>query len=403
MKQRSIPLHLIILLYALASLSATVSAATYYVATNGKDSNPGTSSAPFRTIAQGVSVLQPGDTLLIREGTYKETLHHGSEFIPSGLSWSQPITISAYPGEKVTMKPYSGGSVLGLTGGQQYLIIKGIIFDAINCSGDAVGINSGTHHIRFIDGEIKNASKSGVLISPGGRHIPATDIEFINMKIYDNNSSGKGHGMYISTSNNLVDGCEVYRNGGYGIHVYAGKGRADNNTVRNNKVYDNGRNPDTGFTAAGIILSGGDGNEAYNNVVWNNPNGISVSWQNPVNAAVYNNTIYNNSGAGITINYALNTLVANNITYNNGVDLVDNGIGTNLANNLLSDPHFANPDSFDFTLRDSSPAIDAGIDLPNGTDILGRSRTGHTDIGAFEHDSENRPASPRGVRPIFGY
>ena len=34
------------------------SAATYYVATNGNDANPGTQSQPFQTVQKGISVLQ---------------------------------------------------------------------------------------------------------------------------------------------------------------------------------------------------------------------------------------------------------------------------------------------------------------------------------------------------------
>src|SRR5262249_45232346 len=43
---------------------------TYYVATNGNDSNPGTISQPFRTIKKGIGILNAGDTLYIRSGTY---------------------------------------------------------------------------------------------------------------------------------------------------------------------------------------------------------------------------------------------------------------------------------------------------------------------------------------------
>ena len=51
-----------------------VSAATYYVATNGSDSNPGTQSQPFQTVQKGLSVLQAGDTLYLRGGTYAATM-----------------------------------------------------------------------------------------------------------------------------------------------------------------------------------------------------------------------------------------------------------------------------------------------------------------------------------------
>jgi hypothetical protein len=49
-------------------------AKVYYVSTSGSDTNPGTSTAPFKTFAKAVSVLAPGDTLQVMPGTYYESL-----------------------------------------------------------------------------------------------------------------------------------------------------------------------------------------------------------------------------------------------------------------------------------------------------------------------------------------
>jgi len=48
---------------------------TLYVATNGSDANDGALERPWRTIQFGINQLKPGDTLLIRGGTYDERLH----------------------------------------------------------------------------------------------------------------------------------------------------------------------------------------------------------------------------------------------------------------------------------------------------------------------------------------
>jgi hypothetical protein len=50
----------------------TCSAATYYVATDGDDGNPGTGPLPWRTIQQAANVILPGDTVLVRQGHYDE-------------------------------------------------------------------------------------------------------------------------------------------------------------------------------------------------------------------------------------------------------------------------------------------------------------------------------------------
>lgn len=91
----------------LASAGAITHAAgtTFYVDTNGSDSNNGTSlSTPFRTIQQAASVAAAGDTVYIRGGTYRETVtpaHSGSP--------GNPITYQNFQGETVIV---SGNDLL---------------------------------------------------------------------------------------------------------------------------------------------------------------------------------------------------------------------------------------------------------------------------------------------------
>jgi len=47
-------------------------AATYYVATNGSDANPGSEASPWRTIQMAANMLRAGDTVLIKQGVYQE-------------------------------------------------------------------------------------------------------------------------------------------------------------------------------------------------------------------------------------------------------------------------------------------------------------------------------------------
>ena len=51
-------------------LTGFAHATTYYVATNGKDSQTGTSSKPWLTISHADKVVQPGDTVIVEPGTY---------------------------------------------------------------------------------------------------------------------------------------------------------------------------------------------------------------------------------------------------------------------------------------------------------------------------------------------
>ena len=47
----------------------------YYVATNGSDSNPGTQSAPWKTIQKAMNSATAGSTVNIKGGTYYEILN----------------------------------------------------------------------------------------------------------------------------------------------------------------------------------------------------------------------------------------------------------------------------------------------------------------------------------------
>src|SRR5215475_4763111 len=51
-------------------LASRASAATYYVATSGNDANIGSSTAPWSTLQHAVEAIAPGDTILVRSGTY---------------------------------------------------------------------------------------------------------------------------------------------------------------------------------------------------------------------------------------------------------------------------------------------------------------------------------------------
>jgi hypothetical protein len=64
----------IIILTFFCALSAGAAPATYYVATNGLDANPGTIGSPFRTIQKGVNTALAGDTVKVATGQYAENV-----------------------------------------------------------------------------------------------------------------------------------------------------------------------------------------------------------------------------------------------------------------------------------------------------------------------------------------
>ena len=71
---------------------------TYYVATTGSPTNPGTLEQPLRTIQQAVNLTQPGDNVIVRGGVYRETVRPPR----SGTEYA-PITIRTFDDENVTV------------------------------------------------------------------------------------------------------------------------------------------------------------------------------------------------------------------------------------------------------------------------------------------------------------
>ena len=79
-------------------LGCGANAANYYVATNGVDANPGTLAQPFKTVQHAADRARPDDTILIRAGTYRETV------VPARSgSLTAPITFAPFENETVVI------------------------------------------------------------------------------------------------------------------------------------------------------------------------------------------------------------------------------------------------------------------------------------------------------------
>jgi hypothetical protein len=79
---------------------AAACAAELHVATTGNDLHPGTRRAPFRTIQRAAAVAQPGDTITVHAGTYRERVNPPR----GGDSDRRRIVYQAARGERVEIK-----------------------------------------------------------------------------------------------------------------------------------------------------------------------------------------------------------------------------------------------------------------------------------------------------------
>ena len=87
-------------LFLLAMLAPIASATEYHVSPAGNDVQPGTESAPLRTIQRAADLAQPGDVITVHAGTYRERVNPPR----GGTSEERRIVYQAARGEKVEIK-----------------------------------------------------------------------------------------------------------------------------------------------------------------------------------------------------------------------------------------------------------------------------------------------------------
>lgn len=395
---------------ALLSTVAT-HAATYYVATTGNNSNPGTSSQPWKTIAYATSKMVAGDTTYVRGGTYYEG---PIRFGRSGTS-SAPIKLLNVPGQ------YPIINFINKT--RNLVLIQNL-----------AGYNKAIAWITIEGFEIRNGY-NGIKLYNG------QDLTIRRNWIHHNISQGVagGGGLRVLFDRNRVnhngDFARCSTTPSYCTQVHGLYAHGSSYTVTNNLFYDN-----VGFG----LQQNGSSTSSYTSTLHAGPEFAGAkSW------VIANNTFaYNLSRAGMVVwgSQCSNTRIENNIFHENsvkassydaqGIGFLGNSTGVQIKNNLafasgsggtkfivggtagvnytLSgnivntlNPKFVNasatlPSSPNFALTSGSPAIDKGqplsitkISYPGTT----RPKLSGYDVGAYEYyGSSTQLAAPTSLQ-----
>lgn len=134
---------------------------TWYVSTSGSDSNPGTISSPFLTATKADSVVQPGQTVYFRAGTYAIT-GTGITLNTNG-SAGLPITFAAYPNEIVI---FDG---TGMTAGNEIFSIfcnyRTFVGLVLQNSPHNAWFSYNSHHHTWVNCATRNNQRNGWLIN----------------------------------------------------------------------------------------------------------------------------------------------------------------------------------------------------------------------------------------------
>jgi hypothetical protein len=401
---------------------------TYFVATNGSDSNDGSVANPFLRITNSLLKMKSGDTLTIRAGVYSE---HIENTIPAGYGWEQPTTIRAYSGEIVTLNGQTSDlrDLIRIEGSEKHhILLDGLTLDGTNLvtGGNTLKITYSVagqpaHHIRVKDCVIKNCyNGQNVLITAGADAVP-TYCEFTNCTVFGaglhSDFVNQEHGLYIATASNTFEACTVYSNLNLGFHFY---GNYPNyNTVK-------------GCTFAGTSTRLADcaaigtftatNNVFENNIFYDCGYGIvcNSGYTGGVSAVIANNTFYSNSypiyivagGANVSDNLIAASDVTNSfaiwidtgpttnsliVVSNNAIEgvvggssgtIYDPGHAAILSGNLTNQTSVGIIDGAarNFALSSTSVAVAAGVRLQGiVSDFWGRSMFSPTDIGAVQN------------------
>jgi hypothetical protein len=329
-----------------------VEMATYYVATNGNDSNPGTLASPWKTWYYGIGRLVAGDILYIRAGTYTEMQGSGGGNLSgvyisgrSGTAASR-IRVSAYPGDArpvldcSALSPIAGYHRGILMSGVNYWDFYGLILKNVreytssptSYTGSGWEIQTGANiNIEYCDLTycMNGFTLNGLI----------TNLNYINCDAYENWDIYQGGDLCNGYNGNISNGstvnyigCRAWKNCDDGFDNMAGGGKITyrNCWAFNNKAWhggDSGGNGDgfkLGFSTKGY--EAGVQRTLYNCIsAYNGLMGYDESADASCNMAMamYNCVSYNNADY-----YSIRF----NSTYNTGIITLRNNISIGPSN-----------------------------------------------------------------------
>lgn len=285
--------------------------ATYYVATNGSDSNAGTSTnAPLASLGKAAGLAAAGNLVYLRGGTYAVAAKISLKQIATA---AQPIRIRAYPGEKPVLDCSGEGTGTdGISISGNYYRLYGLV---ITNAGHNSIVISGSNNVVELCVSL-GARNTGFHITGGngGTATPSSNL-FLNcdsVRNYDPPVGGNADGFTAKWSlgpGNVFSGCRAWENSDDNWDLWMGTQpvmitncwafRAATNVWDPNNTQFNGNG--NGFKL------GGNGTAtphrlvnclSFGNSAW----GVDQN-NNAAGQTVDQNTVWNNGSGAINLNH----------------------------------------------------------------------------------------------------
>jgi hypothetical protein len=299
--------------------------ASYYIAPNGDDTNPGTIDKPFKTWDKILNLVEPGMLVYVRGGVYfpKSTNQNGARLKGKNGTAEKYIRFWAYPGEHPVLDCSPMKLILSLSGVEfagDYWHFKGLEvknlpqpvndkgiglfcvgFSANNCNHN-IFENLNVHHNGCMGFSLGGNATDNLILNCDSHHnYDPTSVDSQG-KLYD---GGHADGFRISLNNgeaiNTLKGCRSWSNSDDGYDCWGTEGIIN---FENCQAFWNGYKP-------GTTIIKGDGNGFKFGATYLPADG-------KYHRVVTNCIAFQNSGMGFDQNNATcQILLENNTTYRN--------------------------------------------------------------------------------------
>ena len=355
---------------------------SFYVSTTGVDSNPGTQTAPWRTIQHAADTVRAGSTVNVRGGVYEELV----SIKASGNATDGFITFRSYPGETAVLDAEhfapDGRSAIWTIHNKSYVRIEGfevrnyrtaehrLVPLGISVMGAGSHIELLKNNVHHIEQTFNGRDTPGHGANGFGIAVYGTDAKTpISELVLDGNEvhhlkTGSSESLVVNgnVTNFRITHNVVHDNNNIGIDVIgfertapdpavdqARDGVVSGNLVysitsRGNPAYGNEQNSD------GIYVDGGTRILIEQNVMHDVDFGIELASEHKDRSTSYitarNNLIYHCHTAGVSIGgyapergHTDHSTVVNNTFYENDTSRTGSGefqMQWNMADNVFA-------------------------------------------------------------------
>ena len=370
------------ILFACLSGAFAQSNSSFYVSTTGNDSNPGTQTAPWRTIQHAADTVRAGSTVNVLGGVYEELVSINK----SGNAADGFITFRSYPGETAVLDaehftPAGRSAVLTIQS-KSYVRIEGFEIRnfrtaerrlsplGINVIGSGSHIEllkNNVHHIEQTfegrDAPGRGGNGFGIAVYGTDAKTPITDLIIDGNEVH-HLKTGSSESLVVNgnVTNFRITHNVVHDNNNIGIDVIGFErtapdpavDQARDGVVRSNLVYNITSRGNPAYrndeSSDGIYVDGGARILIEQNVIHDVDFGIELASEHKDRATSYitarDNLIYHCHTSGVSIGgyapergHTDHSTVVNNTLYDNDTSRTGSGefqMQWNMADNIFA-------------------------------------------------------------------